>query len=55
MMIKHEIIEIFSTEWWIYNLITISVIIGIILVGKDLSVKNKNRLTLGIASIFIFA
>ena len=54
MIIKHEIIEIFSAEWWIYNLITISLIIGIIWVGKNLSVKNKNRLTLGIASIFIF-
>ena len=53
-MIKHEIIPPFSSEWWMYNLITISVIIGVILIGKNLSEKNKNHLTISIASLFIF-
>lgn len=53
-MIKHEIIPPFSSEWWMYNLITISVIIAVILIGKNLSEKNKNHLTISIASLFIF-
>ncbi|MAQ69756.1 MAG: TIGR02206 family membrane protein [Flavobacteriales bacterium] len=53
-MIQHEIITPFSNEWWIYNLITISVIICVIIIGKNLSKKNKNHLTISIAALFIF-
>ena len=53
-MIQHEIIPIFSQEWWLYNVITIPIIIGIIFWGRSLSAKNINRLTLTIASLFIF-
>ena len=44
----------FSNEWWIYNVTTISIIIGIVLIGKNISIKNKKYLTLGIGSLFFF-
>ena len=52
--IKHEIIPTFSQEWWLYNVITIAMIIGIVFWGRSFSAKNINRLTLTIASLFIF-
>ena len=53
-MIKHEIIEPFSSEWWLYNIVTILVILGIIYAGKLFSDKKKKHLSIILAGIFIF-
>ena len=52
-MIPHETIPPLSTEWWIYNILTTLSIITIIYLGKRLSIKNKNQLTVSLAIIFI--
>tara|TARA_A100001011_G_scaffold370286_1_gene426431 strand:+ start:52 stop:765 length:714 start_codon:yes stop_codon:yes gene_type:complete len=54
-MIEHKIIPPLSIEWWSYNLITLAVIIFILITGRKMvSEKNKNILTISIASVFIF-
>ena len=53
-MIQHEIIPPFSTEWYIYNTITILVITFIVLTGRKLVLEKKNQITLSIAGLFIF-
>ena len=53
-MIEHKIIPPFSTEWFIYNLISLIIIISIIYFGKNSSNKNKKKITIGIATLFIF-
>ena len=53
-MIEHTIIEPFSNEWFVYNFITITCIIGIIYFAKNLKNTHKKTLTLSLASIFIF-
>jgi len=53
-MIQHELILPFTQEWWVYNLITIFIIIGIVFFGQLLSSQNQKKLTLIIASLFIF-
>mgnify|MGYP001435701753 CR=1 FL=1 len=53
-MIEHKIIPPFSTEWFVYNLISLIIIISTIYFGKNLSNKNKKKLTIGIATLFIF-
>ncbi|MBE37271.1 MAG: TIGR02206 family membrane protein [Flavobacteriales bacterium] len=52
-MMEHKIIPPFSNEWYIYNLITIFVIVGIIFFSKSISSTHKNRLSLIIAGLFI--
>ena len=53
-MIEHTIIPPFSHEWFIYNTITIVIIIGTIFLCKKLENKQKNFLTNSLAAIFIF-
>ena len=53
-MIEHKIIPPFSLEWFIYNIISIITILSIVYIGKNLSIKNKNKLTTAIAVLFIF-
>ncbi len=53
-MIEHKIIPPLSAEWWVYNLITIFVIIALIFLGKSISKPKQIKLTLIIASLFIF-
>ena len=53
-MIPHEVIPPFSTDWWIYNLITCLLIVITIWIGKNVPKKNEKKITLGIACLFIF-
>ena len=53
-MIQHKIIPPFSTEWYVYNTITILSIILIILTRRKLSLYKKNQFTLTIAGLIIF-
>ena len=52
-MIVHKVIPPFSPEWWICNVITLLLIISTVVIGKSLSIKNKRKLTIGIACLFI--
>jgi len=53
-MIEHTIIPPFSHEWFIYNTITLLIIIGTIFLSKNLENKKKNFFTNSLAAIFIF-
>jgi len=53
-MIPHEVIPPFSIEWWMYNIVTLLLIISPILIGKKMSINNEKKLTIGIAYLFIF-
>ena len=52
-MNTHELIPPFSNEWWIYNLITIGLIVSIILIGRNLSINSRKKLTIYIGYIFM--
>lgn len=45
-MIQHEILEIFSSRWWSGNLPTVFGIVLILLIGKQVSPKRKDRLAI---------
>tara|TARA_B100000902_G_C27214403_1_gene866182 strand:+ start:461 stop:1171 length:711 start_codon:yes stop_codon:yes gene_type:complete len=53
-MIQHEIIAPFSYEWWIFNLVTLGIILGILYTGKVISNEKKTQLTMILAGLFIF-
>ena len=53
-MIEHTVIPPFSQEWFIYNLITLLIIIVTIFFSKNLENKKKNFLTSSLAAVFIF-
>lgn len=53
-MIPHKIIEVFSFDWWIYNISTIIIILAIIIISKKQSTEIKHKITTGIAILFIF-
>jgi len=53
-MIEHTVIPPFSHEWFIYNLITLLIIIGTIFFSKKLGGEKKNFLTNSLAAVFIF-
>ena len=52
-MIKHEVIIPFSDEWWIYNVISIFIIIMIIFFGASIAESRKKQLTFALAGVFI--
>ena len=53
-MIEHQIMPPFCTEWWLYNSITIFIILLLIFWGKLLSKKDAKLLTFFLAIFFIF-
>ena len=52
-MIEHHVITPFSTEWIIYNSITLTLILIVILSGRRLYDDGKHYLTLGLSILFI--
>ena len=53
-MIEHTVIEPLSNEWFIYNIITLVFIVGIIYIAKSLAHNYKKLFTLSLAVVFIF-
>ena len=52
-MIEHHVITPFTTEWIIYNSITLTLILIVILSGRKLYDDGKYYLTLGLSILFI--
>ena len=52
-MIEHHVITPFTTEWIIYNSITLTLILIVILFGRRLYDDGKHYLTLGLSILFI--
>ena len=52
-MIEHHVITPFTTEWIIYNSITLTLILIVILSGRRLYDNGKRYLTLGLSILFI--
>ena len=52
-MIEHQVITPFTTEWIIYNSITLTLILIVILFGRRLYDDGKHYLTLGLSILFV--
>ena len=52
-MIEHHVITPFTTEWIIYNSVTLALILIVILSGRRLYDDSKYYLTLGLSILFI--
>jgi len=53
-MIPHSTIEIFSPLWWKANLIIITIISIIVIIGKKTNIRNKEIIAKVMGLIFIF-
>ena len=53
-MIPHETLELFSLLWWQSNIVTISLILIFLLLGKWFNLENRNNLAKVIGVVLIF-
>ena len=53
-MISHETLEIFSLLWWQSNIVTLSLILFFLFLGKWLNPENRNNLAIVIGVVLIF-
>ena len=53
-MIPHETLAIFSLLWWQSNIVTLSLILFFLLLGKWFNLEDRNNLAIVIGAVLIF-